>query len=1201
MQLSLLTPKRSLNKAYSKEKLSRADIEIFKQELTSLLDKTDVSYSEDTLKDFVADFLKAVYFKNNYFVSINKERKDLAVHTGKSIKEPVGIIAEVKRLHTAEMMTAEKPNVKAFHELVLYYLHERATLGNPEIKYLAATNVHHWFLFDANEFDKKIFGNPRIKKLYDIYKGDKKDNGWFYTELKTLLAAEADTLTCTYLDLTSLEAVLRNASTADDKALIATYKILSPEHLLKKPFVNDSNSLDKGFYTELLHLIGLEEIKDGSKKLIQRKGAAARSEASVLENTIIKLSDKEALYHLPNRQQWGDDTEAQLQAVALELCITWVNRILFLKLLEAQLFGYHGSNRDYLFLNGSLIFDYDELNNLFFQVLAEKEDRRRPHLQQKFSTVPYLNSSLFERTALERATLDISALDNRQTLPLHKDTVLKEATGKRRSGALPTLDYLFQFLDAYDFTSEGKAEIQEENKTLINASVLGLIFEKINGYKDGSFFTPGFITMYMCAETLRRAVVQKFNEAKGWNVKSYEELYDKIDDRAEANAIINSFTICDPAVGSGHFLVSALNELIAIKAGLKILQDRNGKRLKEYSIEVVNDELVVTDDDGEPVDYKPGHPESQRIQEALFHEKERLIEGCLFGVDINANSVKICRLRLWIELLKHAYYTKGSNYKSLETLPNIDINIKQGNSLISRYALDADVAPALKQSKWTIDTYRSAVHSYKEAGTKEEKRELEGLIATIKTDFRKDVSPNDPVRKKLSAKRGELAKLTQTKELFDEGAKPKKAALKVVEKLSADIEKLEAELKDAENNKIYTDAFEWRFEFPEVLDNEGKFVGFDVVIGNPPYKMIQPHNTSEIELNSFKQQYPFADFKIDLFHLFFQLGNFISKQNGGLSFIAPSTLLYNFYTDRLRSWISENNCINKIVVTKEKVFDDADVHTAIYFFTKSHIANKNVQLTTALEDVLQDKATYKVIAQKEMNETPGNVWNLLVNEKNIGLIKILASNKKLADVAKINRGLITGDREKYFSKQKLSDNHVPILTGSDIFKYYHLNPSEFVLFERPKSAGGCWDKEVHFSPQKICVRQIGFEPTATLIAEPFAVTGNIFTVIAKDVNDSKFLLSILNSKAIKYYWQIMFNDFKSSFPQVTIFSLSQIPIPDIIENSKLQLVGSVDQILAIKKQNSSADTTDLEKQIDTLVYQLYNLTPDEIAIVEKGA
>jgi adenine-specific DNA-methyltransferase len=249
-----------------------------------------------------------------------------------------------------------------------------------------------------------------------------------------------------------------------------------------------------------------------------------------------------------------------------------------------------------------------------------------------------------------------------------------------------------------------------------------------------------------------------------------EELYDKIEDRKEANKIVNSIKICDPAVGSGHFLVSALNEMIAVKNDLKILQDRDGKRLKEYQVEVVNDELIVTDEEGELFEYNPSNKESQRIQETLFHEKQTIIENCLFGVDINSNSVKICRLRLWIELLKNAYYKNATEF---ETLPNIDINIKCGNSLVSRFAIDADLKQALKKSKWTIDSYRIAVDTYRNAESKEQKREMERLIADIKSDFRSEISLNDPKVKKLRKLSGELFQMTNQGQLFEMSKKEK--------------------------------------------------------------------------------------------------------------------------------------------------------------------------------------------------------------------------------------------------------------------------------------------------------------------------------------------------------------------------------------------------------------------------------------------
>lgn len=341
--------------------------------------------------------------------------------------------------------------------MVLYYLQERVSLNNNQVKYLLATDVNEWVLFDANEFDKKIYRNTKIRKLYDIYVNDKKDNPFFYDELKKILAEIEDSITITSFNLKDYKKIITNTDRADDKKLIALYKILSPVHLIKLSFANDSNSLDRNFYTELLHLIGLEEIKDGSKKLIQRKKES--SEASLLENAIIKLRDKDSLRYLPDATRFGLTAEEQYYNIALELCITWINRILFLKLLEAQLLAYHQGNKEYLFLNNSLIHDFDELNNLFFQVLAEKQETRRERLQSKFNKVPYLNSSLFESTELERRTIDISALDNGLALPLHRSTVLKDDKSKRKQGSLSTLNYFFTFLDSYDFTSEGTAEI----------------------------------------------------------------------------------------------------------------------------------------------------------------------------------------------------------------------------------------------------------------------------------------------------------------------------------------------------------------------------------------------------------------------------------------------------------------------------------------------------------------------------------------------------------------------------------------------------------------------------------------------------------------------------------------------------------------------------------------------------------------------
>ena len=834
-----LQPRKALNKAFLKVKPNRENIETFKTNLIKLLDQTNEIESEEFHKNLVSDFLKNTYYSSNHFIN-TKGRNDLVIHNGKDAKSSVGVILEAKKpTNKSEMLKVDNLNTKAFQELVLYFLRERITGKNLEIRYLVATNIHEWFIFDAIAFEQMFAQNRAlVKQFIDFEEGrlSSTKTDFFYKQIaEPAIAHIKDEITFTHFDIRHYEGFLRDEG-QDDRELIALFKLLSPEHLLKLPFANDSNRLDKAFYSELLYIIGLTETKVGSKKLIERKKENDRDSGSLIENAINQLDSLDKISRLEKPEQFGDSYQDRLFNVGLELAITWINRVLFLKLLEAQLIKYHKGDKSFSFLSLTKVQNYDDLNSLFFSVLARKQSDRVESVKKVFANVPYLNSSLFEPTEVEHSTIFISNLRD-ESLPIFLSSVLKDSNGRRRSGRLNALEYLFEFLNAYDFSSEGSEEIQEENKTLINASVLGLIFEKINGYKDGSFFTPGFITMYMCRETIRRAVVQKFNDIKGWDCQDIDQLYDKIKDKQEANEIINGLRICDPAVGSGHFLVSALNEIIAIKSELKILLDGKGKTLRDYQVEVVNDELIVTDDDGKLFEYNPTSKESQRIQETLFHEKQTIIESCLFGVDINPNSVKICRLRLWIELLKNAYYEADNE---LETLPNIDINIKCGNSLISRFALDADLKSALNKNRHTIDGYRKAVQTYRNAENKEQKREMERLINDIKGNFKITLQGTDPNKTKLRRLEGEIYNLENQTLLLEPTKEEKKAQEKKIAKLNNEIDKLRAEIEDVESGRIYENALEWRFEFPEVLNDEGAFIGFDVVIENPPYGLILP-------------------------------------------------------------------------------------------------------------------------------------------------------------------------------------------------------------------------------------------------------------------------------------------------------------------------------------------------------------------------
>jgi len=1228
MQLQILKPKQSLNKAFLKEKLSRAAVDLFKHNFSVFMNNTSANQGdEEHLKSQLAYFLRDTWYKDSHHIN-PVGKNDLVIHTGKSTADPVGVIVEVKSINNrVEMISSLKPNVKAFHELVLYYLRQKIEENNNGIKFLIASNIDEWYLFDANEFDKKIYRNSAVKKLYELKKSDNKDNPWFYDELKKLLELQSDLkLEVTHFSIREFEHVILNDDPKDDSKLIAIYKLLSPVNLLKLPFANDSNSLQPKFYAELLHIIGLTEIKEGSKKLIQRRKEGERNSGSLLESTIIALDTHDKISRLNKPSQYGENHEERLFNVGLELVITWINRILFLKLLEAQLSTYHKGDKSYNFLNKEKVKDYDDLDKLFFSVLAKKPEERREEIQNLFAKVPYLNSSLFEPTELEHQTLFIHGLEDRLVLPVLGKTVLSDEI--KKAGSLNTIDYLFAFLDAYDFSSEGSEEIQEDNKTLINASVLGLIFEKINGYKDGSFFTPGFITMYMCRETIRRAVVQKFNESKDWACKEYDELYDKIVDRAEANRIVSSLKICDPAVGSGHFLVSALNEIIAIKSDLRILSDREGHRLKEYHVEVVNDELVITDEEGQLFEYNPNSKESQRMQEALFHEKQSIIENCLFGVDINPNSVKICRLRLWIELLKNAYYKPlsfGDGFGvRLETLPNIDINIKTGNSLISRFALDADLKQALKKSKFGsigIESYKHAVRTYRNTKSKDEKREMERLIEAIKSDFQTEIGNYDPRKIRLAKVEEDyflrtgkgrggfgLMMFEGDVEYKSENSRLKKQK---DEKDLALIKKLRNELDEIKNSKIYENAFEWRFEFPDVLNDDGDFVGFDVVIGNPPY--VPSKNLDESEKAIIYDKYKTAEYQINTFGIFSELAIKVLKPTGCLCYILPNYWLSNKYDKRLRNLLFIENKTTDIV-NVYGVFESAVVETLLLFTEKG----LNEQGEISIRSIDRNITTI----EKRLDAVKNSNWSFenriststlssdliisfeaqfqIAGEFSIGDFFDLKFGAKLYEVGKgiPKQGKDDSKNKIYESNIKLDDRYIKLLRARNIQRFY-LRPEDYYV-KYGENLAAPRISSLFIGPRLLIQRIVSRETLdATYTEGSFICNTDIITLKPKSEDiDLQFFLGIICSKlCAKVLRSRNVNLDRSAFPKINTETLATFPIPK--PNSKCKKISDVvNQILDAKNEEFKSDTTFLEKEIDQLVYQLYGLTEEEIKIVE---
>ena len=1241
MQKKTLTPHKAVNKSFLKLKPSRKQIDHFKENFIDLFEKINDNESEEFQKNLIADFLKKNSFDPHFYIN-TKGRNDLVIHNDKTAKSNVGVIIETKKItNSAEMLSVKKLNVKAFQELLLYYLRERITHKNLEVKHLIATNVYEWFIFDANQFEHFFGKNKKLIKQFEDFEANRLSGNttdFFYTEIaKPAIDEVVELFEYTYFNLKDYESIVKNTFTEDDNKLIAIFKIFSPEHLLKLPFINDSNTLDKGFYNELLHIIGLVETKDAGKRLIERNIPNKRNSGSLLEDTIIQLDSLDKVNRISKPFLYGGSYEERLFNIALELNITWVNRILFLKLMEGQLIKYHKGDKSFSFLNYNKIKQFDDLNTLFFQVLAKRFEERNDDVKKAFEKVPYLNSSLFEPTELEHSTLMISNLRDEKKIPILSATVLKDDAGKKRIGELNTLEYLFAFLDAYDFSSEGSEDILEENKTLINASVLGLIFEKINGYKDGSFYTPGFITMYMCKETLRKSVIQKFNEIKEWNCLTIIDLHNKIDDVKEANEIINSIRICDPAVGSGHFLVSALNEFIAIKNDLGILVDKNGKKLKNFHIEVQNDELIITDEDGELFEYFPKNPESQRIQETLFHEKQTIIENCLFGVDINPNSVKICRLRLWIELLKNAYY---KNDKELETLPNIDINIKNGNSLVHRFDLNTSLSAALKTAKISIQEYKKTVFDYKNTESKAQKRELESFLQNIKNSFKSEISRSSREMKALNLLRAEYFTKYQAEQLFGIDTLSK-AQQKHKSELESKISKLENYIEEIKNNKIYENAFEWRFEFPEVLDNEGNFIGFDAIIGNPPYIQLQKMG----EESDILQQMEYETYTKtgDIYSLFYELGYDILKPKGTLTYITSNKWMRAAYGESLRNFFAEKTNPDILIdFSGNQIFDTATVDTNILMFSKeenkqeTHACVVKEKLLINLGDYFRQNSTKTKFINKES-------WVVLSEIEQRIKAKVEAVGTPLKDWdVRINYGIKTGYNEAFIIDGKKKDELIaedpksaeiirPILRGRDIKKYgydfadlwlinshngikengikpididdypavkKHLNLFYPQLEKRadkgdtPYNLRNCAYMDDFYKQKIIYPNMTKFLPF--VFDEKGLLTNQkCFIITGKHV---EYLTAFFNSSLFKYCFRENFPELQGGTRELSKVFFDKIPVLKISDHLNIGIKKLIQEIQELTEKNES--TKEIELKIDNIIFDIYSLSYEEKSEIE---
>ncbi|HEF7503557.1 TPA: class I SAM-dependent DNA methyltransferase [Campylobacter jejuni] len=1257
MHFTLLNEKDFFNPYYRKKQIMQNEFDIFNKALMQYLERLESSQSENEdylVANALSPFLTMLNFKTHIKTKQKgKSEIDLSISKDEFSKD-LEVLIEAKKPNSKEFITHTKVNSKALHETILYYFRNREYSFS--LKFIIITDFYKFYIFKISEFEELFYKNPSFKKLFEefcnpnsLFKGNTEE---FYKEVAKLIENSKENLKGFLIDLT----FLKDKQKSNFKNLASIYKTFHRDFLLSEFNPNDANSLNNAFYKELLYILGLCESKQNSKLII------AKSEES--------KEEQGTFYTAINSKLKEENFET-----ILKLLILWLNRILFLKLIESNLVRFN-DDKNLKFLNFKKIPDFDKLSELFFEVLAKEKSTRK---KSEFAYLPYLNSSLFEKQSIEN-TLEISSLSNDLKLFYYKNTVLKDDKCKAKKGQVGLLEYLFEFLDSFDFGSDDEQSEILSQKELISSSVLGNVFEKLNGYKEGSFYTPSFITSYMCKESITKVVLDKFNAQFDLDAKDISELRRSLrkEDKKAQKELLNSIKICDPAVGSGHFLVSALNVMLSIYDELNLFDE-------EFYLEVQNDEILITGRKGEFIEYKrPKTPKDKAhlIQQELFHTKKDIIENNLFGVDINPNSCEITKLRLWIELLKHSFYQSfdDENYHDLKTLPNIDINIKCGNSLVSYFETGKSLNhyPNIKER---INKYKRIVKDYKE-GFYTDKSHINQEIKNLKISF-KNFCFADKFKKEMKGFNDKCEKYSKKYGNFlavdDENLKFFVSAnLTLFDFDEKEATKEFANLKKEYDNIFNLESnhpFEWRFEFPEILDDDGNFKGFDLIIGNPPYIRIQGLDKNSSQY--YKKHFKVASKNYDIYILFIEQCFKLIKKQGVISFIMPHKWFNADFGVNLREFAKDK--ISKIISFEEFQIFDASTYTALQWFENNSLhlkfiqADKNIKTKEEMSNFIFNlkEENFKMINNKKLSSS---FWSFEENS-NQEIFSKINQHISVKDIfSKIFQGLATSKDSVYFLKDcqenknsvkgysKELDKEVeiekeilkPLLMGDSfhryekpisnsmvLFPYYrqdntdvkkmclydenelkskfpkaweYLKECESILRARENgrlSSDDLWWRYIYpknqtlFNKEKLLCPDICNNTHFVLdnLGE-FYFTTTIYGYVRNEEYknlDYKYLMAVLNSSLTWWFLQKTSVVMRGGFYRIKPAYIEKFCIPKInSKNQKIadELINSVDEILKAKEQDKNANTQELENKINSLVYKLYNLTEEEIKIIE---
>ncbi|WP_339065969.1 Eco57I restriction-modification methylase domain-containing protein [Fusobacterium animalis] len=834
--------------------------------------------------------------------------------------------------------------------------------------------------------------------------------------------------------------------------------------------------------------------------------------------------------------------------------------------------------------NGKTFFE-DYLEPLFYNNFSE--DRGEKQYSAEFNCrLPFLNGGLFD---------PYGDYNWKETTFNLDDSLF--SNDKDNNGIL-------DIFDRYNFTINENDNYETE--VAVDPEMLGKVFENLLEVSDrkskGAFYTPREIVRYMTNESIMNYLLSHLEE-KGiskedleylFNLGEFTKEYDEqifekdyitdkkelkkgifgmpsniISHSKEIDELLRKVKIADPACGSGAFPLGILNEIV---------RARNILTFYINMIEVFKDK-----------DEKNYWSRLDKKQKSRTPYKLKLyaIQNSLYGVDIEPSAIDITKLRLWLSILV------DSTNNDVRPLPNLDFNFMIGNSLIDEFEgmkLFDETLLDDKVLEKKLKKIKKAENMKLFRGIEEEQQDILKEIFIKQSLFFNENNSNKKkeLKNDIEELENNLIKLTLT-----ENGNNKK------------LEEIEKGRK--ERRKPY---FLWKLEFAKVFKENG---GFDIVIGNPPY-IDSEEMTKQMfeEREIYKKIFSCAKGNWDIFIIFIELGYKILKENGIISYIVPNKLIGAKYSQTIKQYMMKYKVLILRDYSEVEVFETAAVYPIVFISQKYELKKQNV-ITEIMKDIIKIKSHFEI---KKEDFYKDIFWDKFFSKdaKEISLILKLLNNKKLIEYVSIKGAATVG--EAYKVKEVLIDNtdlnikkdeikfintgtidKYKILWGSYDTQYIKSKYKYPIIFEEElKNISNERFKETR--SEKLIVAGMTKEIEAVYDKGEYLAGKSTQLILEKDKNISlKYILSLINSKLLVFFFKKMFNSLSMSGGFFTIGKEQLSNLPIIIDKNQKRYIELVDEIIELKKLNK--DTQFLEDRIDEMVYELYGLTEEEKELIRN--